>query len=119
MLKIKELLKDFIETQKQINESIKALKETKDFENNKLSSTICTVNRLDTAITTNVYTKEQTIEAINMEIDYKEKLEKMQKECPELLELIEDISKNYANMDKYGILDTAIMFSNHYRVEKV
>ena len=118
-MKIKELLQVLIETQKQINKSIKELKETKDFENNKLSSTICTINRLENAIESNVYTKEQTIEAINMEIDYKEKLEKIQKECPELLELIEDISKNYANMDKYGILDTAIMFSNHYKVEKI
>ena len=119
MIKIKELLKDFIETQKQINESIKALKETKDFENNKLSSTICTVNRLDTTITTNIYTKEQTIEAINKEMDYKKDLEKAQQEYPELLELIETISTNYPRMDKYGILDTAKMFSNHYRVEKI
>lgn len=119
MLKIKELLKDFIETQKQINESIKALKETKDFENNKLSSTICTVNRLDTAITTNIYTKEQTIEAINMEMDYKKNLEKAQQEYPDLLELIETISTNYPRMDKYGILDTAKMFSDSYKVEKV
>ena len=119
MLKIKELLKDFIETQKQINESIKALKETKDFENNKLNSTFCTINRLDTAITTNIYTKEQTIEAINKEMDYKERLEKVQKECPELLGLIETISKNYANMDKYRILDTTEMFSKEYKVEKV
>lgn len=119
MLKIKELLKDFIETQKQINESIKALKETKDFENNKLSSTICTVNRLDTAITTNIYTKEQTIEAINMEMDYKERLKKVQKQCPELLELIEIISTNYAKMDKYAILNTTEMFSEKYKVEKV
>ena len=118
-MKIKELLQVLIETQKQINKSIKELKETKDFENSRLSSTICTINRLENAIESNIYTKEQTIEAINMEIDYKEKLEKIQKECPELLELIEDISKNYANMDKYGILDTVIMFSNHYRVEKV
>ena len=119
MLKIKELLKDFIETQKQINESIKALKETKDFENNKLSSTICTVNRLDTAIATNIYTKEQTIEAINKEMDYKKDLEKAQQEYPELLELIETISTNYPRMDKYGILDTAKIFSKEYRVEKV
>ena len=67
-MKIKELLQVLIETQKQINKSIKELKETKDFE---------------------------------------------------LLELIETISTNYPRMDKYGILDTAKMFSNHYRVEKI
>lgn len=118
-MKIKELLKDLIETQKQINENIKKLNETKIKEDSRLSTAFCTIDRLENSITTNIYTKEQTIEAINMEIDYKEKLEKIQKECPELLELIEDISKNYANMDKYGILDTAIMFSNHYRVAKI
>ena len=119
MLKIKDLLKDLIETQKQINENIKKLNETKNNESQKLYSTICAVDGLQNSITTNIYTKEQTIEAINKEIDFKEKLEKVQKECPELLELIEDVSKNYTNMDKYGILNTVIMFSNYYRVEKI
>lgn len=119
MLKIKELFKEFIETQKQINESIKALKETKDFENIKLSSTICTMSKLENTIESNVYTKEQTIEAINKEMDYKKDLEKAQQEYPELLELIETISTNYPRMDKYGILDTAKIFSKEYRVEKV
>ena len=119
MLKIKELFKEFIETQKQINESIKELKETKDFENSKLSSTICTINKLENAIESNVYTKEQTIEAINKEMDYKKDLEKAQQEYPELLELIETISTNYPRMDKYGILDAAKIFSKEYRVEKV
>lgn len=118
-MKIKELLQVLIETQKQINKSIKELKETKDFENNKLNSTICTVNRLESTITSNVYTKEQTIEAINMEMDYKKDLEKAQQEYPELLELIETISNTYPKMDKYGILDIAKIFSKEYRVEKV
>lgn len=119
MLKIKQLLKDLIETQKQINENIKKLNETKTNENSRLSTAFCTIDRLENSITTNIYTKEQTIEAINMEMDYKERLEKIQKECPELLGLIENISKNYANMDKYEILDTTEMFSKEYKVEKV
>ena len=118
-MKIKELLQGLIETQKQINKSIKELKETKDFENSRLSSTICTINRLENAIESNIYTKEQTIEAINKEMDYKKDLEKAQQEYPELLELIETISTNYPRMDKYGILDTAKMFSSSYKVEKV
>lgn len=118
-MKIKELLQVLIETQKQINKSIKELKETKDFENSKLSSTICTINRLENTIESNIYTKEQTIEAINIEMNYKKELEKAKQEYSDLLELIEIISTNYPRMDKYGILDTAKMFSSSYKVEKV
>ena len=119
MLKIKELFKEFIETQKQINESIKELNKNTINKNEKLSTAFCTIDKLESAITTNIYTKEQTIEAINMEIDYKKDLEKAQQEYPELLELIETISINYPRMDKYGILDSAKMISDSYKVEKV
>ena len=119
MLKIKDLLKEFIETQKQINESIKELNKNTINKNEKLSTAFCTIDRLEDSITTNIYTKEQTIEAINKEMDYKKDLEKAQQEYPELLELIETISTNYPRMDKYGILDTAKMFSDSYKVEKV
>ena len=49
-------------------------------------------------------------------MDYKKDLEKAQQEYPELLELIETISTNYPRMDKYGILDTAKIFSDSYIV---
>lgn len=52
MLKIKELLKDLIEAQKQINKNIEKLNETKNNESQKLYSTICAIDRLDNCITT-------------------------------------------------------------------
>lgn len=118
MLKIKDLLKDLIETQKQINENIKKLNETKNSESQKLCSTIYTVDNLENSLKTNIYTKTETIEAINMEIDYKKDFEKAQKEYPDLLELVRTISTIYPNMDKYGVLDLAKMYSKEYKVEK-
>ena len=119
MLKIKELLKVLVETQKQINKSLKELNENITSEKEKLNTGFCTLNKLNNAIQTNIYTKEETIETINKEMDYKERLKKVQKQCPELLELIEIISTNYAKMDKYAILNTTEMFSEKYKVEKV
>lgn len=119
MLKIKELLQVLIETQKQINKSIKELNESTKQTYTRINSTELRIGKLETCLETNVYTKEETTEAINKEMDYKERLKKVQKQCPELLELIEIISTNYAKMDKYAILNTTEMFSEEYKVEKV
>ena len=119
MLKIKELLQVLIETQKQINKSIKELNESTKQTYTRINSTELRIDKLTTCLETKVYTKEETIEAINKEMDYKERLEKVQKQCPELLKLIEIISTSYAKMDKYAILNTTEMFSEEYKVEKV
>ena len=118
MLKIKELLKSLIETQKQINESLKGLKEDLKPKYEGLTATTCRIDTLENCLETNVYTKDETVKAINKEIDYKNRLEKMEKECPELLQLIEIISTHYANMDKYNILATAETFSSAYEVKR-
>ena len=118
MLKIKELLNDLIKTQKQINQSIKELKETSNRKSKELSTTLRRMDSLENTITTNMYSKEETIEAINKEMDYNRKLEKIQRECPDLLDFIATISTGYANMDKYNILATTEMFSFEYEKKK-
>ena len=70
-----KLLKELIKSQNEINESLKNIR--KDLEPkledirlnaNTLTSTNITVNKLDNYIESNVYTKEQTVNAINKEI---------------------------------------------------
>ena len=118
MLKIKELFKEFIETQKNINTSIKELREDLKPQMSTWATTTIKIDKLENCFETNVYTKEQTVEAINKEIDYKNELNEIKKKYPEMLEFIELISTNYANMDKYMILDTTKMLSSEYEIKR-
>lgn len=63
-------------------------------------------------------TKNMTQEMIEREIQYQEELKEIQAKYPELLDLIQTISTGYADMDKYGILDTTKGFSNVYVVKR-
>lgn len=63
-------------------------------------------------------TKDTTQEMIEREIRYQEELKEVKSKYPEMLEFIETISNNYANMDKYGILDITKMFSSSYVVKR-
>lgn len=117
-MKIKDLIQVLIETQKQINRSLKDLNENLVNKNNEINSKIISIDKSLSAIQTNVYNKEETVKIINKEMDYNKRLEKAKKDFPELLELIDCISTSYAKMDKYGILDTAEMFSASYEIKK-
>lgn len=79
MLKIKELLKDLIESQNKINTSLKELRDDLNPQMSKLATTTIKLDRLENCIETNVYNKEQTVKAINKECDYREQF----KECDE------------------------------------
>lgn len=121
MLKKKELLKSLIETQKQINESLKSLKEdlkpqlsTMKINGEKLATCNITVNKLDNYIETNVYNKEQTINAINKECDYREQFKECDEKNPALLNLIEDYCK-FEN--KYEIIDLFRRIDRQYEVK--
>ena len=123
MLKIKELLKEFIETQKQINTSIKELREdlkpqidTIKLNSDKLTTYGLTIDGLDNCIETNVYTKEQTVETINKEIDYRKEYEKCLEENGALLNLIENYCKY---KDKYEVLKLFKEIDKKYIVQKV
>ena len=116
MLKIKGLLKDLIETQKQINENIKKLNETKMKITDKLNTTSCIIDKLDTCITTNIYTKDQTTEMINKEYDYRKKLEECETKNKDLLELIAKYGKYN---DKYEVLEMFSKMDAEYIVTKL
>lgn len=123
MLKIKELFKEFIETQKNINTSIKELKEdlkpqidTIKLNNNELTTCSITIDRIDNCIKTNIYTKEQTVETINKEIDYRKEYEKCLEENGALLNLIENYCKY---KDKYEVLKLFKEIDKKYIVQKV
>ena len=119
MLKIKELFKNFIETQNQINESLKGLREDLKpkldkitINGNTITSCQLTVDRLDDYIESNIYSKEQTVEAINKEYDYRKEYEKCLKINAVLLEMIEKYCKYD---DKYEVLK---LFELIYEVKR-
>lgn len=119
MLKIKELLKELqvlVETQKMINKSLKELNENVINRNKELNSTFVTVDKLNTAIQTNIYTKEQTIETINKECDYRQKYAEYKSRNADLLEMIEKYCK-YSN--KYEVLDIFDKLDKEYVLTKI
>lgn len=81
------------------------------------TSLTCVFDELDANIKDRP-TKDTTQEMIEREIKYQEELKEVQAKCPEMLDLITTISTNYANMDKYNILDTVKIFSDEYIVVK-
>jgi len=118
MLKIKELLKELqvlVETQKMINKSLKELNENVINRNQELNSTFVTVGKLNNAIQTNIYTKAQTIETIDKEIDYKKKYEECKNNNPDLLEFIQKYCR-YDN--KYQVLEIFDKIDKDYIVSK-
>lgn len=123
MLKIKELFNSFIETQNQINENLKGLREDLKPKLDKIRITFdkldtCSsvVNRLDNYIESNVYTKDATVEVINKEYDYRKEYERCSKENNDLLQMIEKYCK-YEN--KYEVIKIFDEISENYVVEKV
>lgn len=122
MLKIIKILRDLVNTQKEINESLKNIR--KDLEpklediriNAKtLTSTNITVNSLDNYIESSIYTKEQTVDTINKECDYREKYKECDEKNPDLLNLIETYCKFD---DKYEIVDLFRRIDRQYEVKE-
>ncbi len=123
MLKIKELLKSFIETQNQINESLKGLREDLKpkldeirITTDKLNTCSYIVDRLENCYESNIYTKDATIEAINKEYDYRKEYERCSKENDDLLQMVE---KYCRYKDKYEVLKIFDEINKNYVVEKV
>ena len=119
MLKIKELLKSFIDTQNQIKEILKGLREDLKpkldeirITADKINTCSFTVDRLES----NIYTKDATIEAINKEYDYRKEYERCSKENDDLLQMV----KKYCRYeDKYEVLKIFNEINKNYVVEKV
>ena len=114
-MKKEELLKSLIETQKQINESLKGLKEDLKPKYEGLTSTICRIDKLDNYIESNVYSKEQTVEAINKEIDYRQDYETWKDEESDLVDLVEKYCK-YNN--KYEAIDLFKEIDKEYQIKR-
>ena len=121
MLKIKELLKSLIETQKEVktelqllNKNLKPQLDTIKINGDKLTTCNITVDRLDNYIETNIYSKEQTVEAINKECDYREHFKECDEKNSALLNLIQDYCK-FEN--KYEIIKLFRMIDAQYEVK--
>lgn len=118
MLKITKLLGLLIEAQKEINKSIKELKEEikPKFDSISINANkICYITDQLNNLETNIYTKEETVKVINKEYDYIKEYEKCKNENNALLELIEDYCKY---KDKYEVLDIFKEINEKYLVER-
>ena len=120
-MKIKELLKSLIETQKEVktelqllNKNLKPQLDTIKINGDKLTTCNITVDRLDNYIGTNIYSKEQTVEAINKEYDYRQNFKECDEKNPALLNLIQDYCKFE---DKYEIIDLFRRIDSQYEVK--
>lgn len=118
MLKITKLLELLIATQKEINKSIKELKEdikpkfdTISINADRIGCISDNFSKLESSI----YSKEETVEAINKEYDYRKEYEEFKDENYDLLELIEKYCK-YDN--KYKVLDIFKEINDKYLVER-
>lgn len=118
MLKITKLLEVLIATQKEINKSIKELKEDVKPQWDKItinSKEISIINNQLTNLESNVYTKKETVEAINREYDYRKEYEECEDENYALLELIEKYCK-YDN--KYRVIDLFKEINQKYKISR-
>ena len=118
MLKITKLLEVLIATQKEINKSIKELKEDVKPQWDKItinSKEISIINNQLTNLESNVYTKKETVEAINREYDYRRRYEECKDKSCDLLELVEKYCKYE---DKYKMLDLFEEIDNKYLIKR-
>ena len=119
MLKIKQLLQSLIEVQKQINKSIKELKEEIKPKPDNISINANKITGFISSnleeLKSNIYSKEETIKAFNKEYDYRKEYEECQDENNALLQLIEKYCKYN---DKYEVLDLFKRIDNEYLIKK-
>lgn len=116
MFKITKLLELLIATQKEINRSLKELREDVKPKFDNISMNANKINfvsdKLDD-LRRNVYTQEETVKAINKEYDYRKEYELCEDENNALLELIEEYCKYD---DKYKVLELYREINSKYKV---
>lgn len=118
MLKIKELLKNLVDTQKSINENLVKLNKNIEPKIDTINTYGISINKISSEIgsfETNIYTKEETLKTINKEYDYRKKYEECKEDNHALLEMIE----TYCNCnDKYEVLKRFNQINEEYIIEK-
>lgn len=119
MFKISKILTALVESQNNINKNLleinKNMQETvaPKFRESWKELTI-TANRLS-EFETNIYTKEQTVETINKEYDYRKDYEKCKESNSALLEMIEQYFKY---KDKYEVIELFKQIDSEYIVDR-
>ena len=117
MLKIKELLKNLVDTQKCINENLIKLNKSIEPKIGFIKTNADMISIIDQRLNcmeTNIYTKEETIKSINKEYDYRKEYEECKEENFALLEMIE----MYCSCnDKYEVLKQFNQINERYIVK--
>lgn len=119
MLKITKILTSLVESQKNINENLiklnKNIEESVKPKFNKITGDMFVIgNRLDN-LETNIYTKEETVETINKEYDYRKEYEKCKENNSVLLGMIEQYFKY---KDKYEVIQIFNKIDSEYIVDR-
>lgn len=118
MFKITKSLELLIATQKEINKSIKDLREDLKPQWDEItmnSNRISIINNQLANLESNVYTKEETVKTINKEYNYRKEYEECEDENYALLELIEKYCK-YDN--KYRVIDLFKEINQKYKISR-
>ncbi len=116
MSKTQKLLEELIEVHKETNKSIQALQTNLQPKWESLDGCIATINSLESYITNDVYSKEETIKMINKEYDYKKEYEECLRKNEDLLYLVEKYCKY---RDKYDVIRVFKEISEQYVMLKV
>lgn len=119
MMKTKKILESLVEAQKNINENlIKLNKSIEDIAKPKLEKIGLDFKVMSdrfSAMETNIYTKDQTIEKINQEYDYRKEYEECKEKNEHLLYIIEKYCR-YEN--KYEVLKIFNEINKEYGIIK-
>lgn len=115
-MKIKKLLKELIKTQNEINKNLEKLNENKTNKEIEINGAFATINSLKSAISTNIYTKEETLNIINKECDYRDKYSYYENNYHDSLRLVE---KYFDCKDKYEVLELCEKICLDYAIKKI
>jgi hypothetical protein len=125
-MKISKIFTSLVETQKNINENLVKLNknieemvkpklEKIDFDISKYATISNCFEEFKSNVETNIYTKEQTLETINKEYDYRKEYEKCKESNTALLEMIEQYFKY---KDKYEVIQLFNKIDSKYIVDR-
>ena len=107
--------KNLIKLNKSIEELVKPKLEKIDFDISRYATISNCFEEFKSNVETNIYTKEQTVETINKEYDYRKDYERCRESNSALLEMIEHYCKY---KDKYEVIQLFNKIDSEYIVDR-
>ena len=115
--KLKSYFNSYLEERKRTNELLYKINESLEIRTDSLNSSFSSVrSNLESYITTNVYSKNETVDIIDKEHKYLKDYDECSNVNPVLLEFVETYCKY---QDKYEALDLFHKLANSYTIYKI